>query len=435
MNRVPRSASWWVVSVVLSASAAALLLAACGGTSTPSESPSRGLDAWEDIEPGAYFVRDAYLELADVPSGVVVSAPGRRDGEVLPGQSFRIPEGPAPSAWSNVRSCISEPLVLRHRDAVISIPAGGEVRLLGMDRDQVRIGPPFTSFSWPTTVLDRARLATGCTAEPAVAAAERRIPYRDPLFRACLFDRRPTDGPAQHVVLPRGAPLQAVEANGDWLRVRTAIREIVLTGWIHKNVLLESRIRPGVGAALTTEAATLGPLEIPAGTPVLTVPPVCPGGPHSCNEERFVLLRDTPAGPVRVEGRASELTLQPDPNLRALEIPEAPAACWFPNSPPRERAAGSLSRASIREVIQTNVGGVRGCYERRLHDMPNLEGRVRTNFIIGPTGRVHSAHVLPFEDRFVAECVRHVVQNMRFPPPRNGGVVGVSYPFALSTSD
>ena len=78
-----------------------------------------------------------------------------------------------------------------------------------------------------------------------------------------------------------------------------------------------------------------------------------------------------------------------------------------------------------------------------------MRGRLTTSFLIGPTGRPTMATTNNFEldsfrpelvqaratapvleDRFVAECVRQVMQTLRFEPPSRGrGVVSVGYPF------
>lgn len=98
---------------------------------------------------------------------------------------------------------------------------------------------------------------------------------------------------------------------------------------------------------------------------------------------------------------------------------------------------GSLSREVIRRVIQRHINEVRFCYEQELNARPDLEGRVMVSFIIAPTGAVQTASVgnSTISNARVEGCIVQAVQRWTFPAPDGGGVVGVNYPFVLSSSD
>lgn len=96
---------------------------------------------------------------------------------------------------------------------------------------------------------------------------------------------------------------------------------------------------------------------------------------------------------------------------------------------------GSLSREVIRRVIRRHINEVRFCYEQELNARPDLEGRVQVSFIISPTGAVQSATIgsSTINNARVEGCVAQAVRRWTFPAPDGGGVVGVNYPFVLSS--
>ncbi|MFK7998133.1 MAG: TonB family protein, partial [Polyangiales bacterium] len=98
---------------------------------------------------------------------------------------------------------------------------------------------------------------------------------------------------------------------------------------------------------------------------------------------------------------------------------------------------GSLSKEVIRNVIQRHINEVRYCYERALHDAPDLEGRVTVRFIIAGNGTVRSATAQTPPPGFaqVAACVVQRMRRWRFPAPAGGGIVVVNYPFAFGSTN
>lgn len=92
---------------------------------------------------------------------------------------------------------------------------------------------------------------------------------------------------------------------------------------------------------------------------------------------------------------------------------------------------GGLPREAVDRVIREHLPAIRYCYQRALQSDPDLAGRVRIAFTIGADGSVSRA--TPRDDTLadpsVAQCIRERVYTMRFPEPRGGGVVLVTYPF------
>jgi TonB family protein len=94
---------------------------------------------------------------------------------------------------------------------------------------------------------------------------------------------------------------------------------------------------------------------------------------------------------------------------------------------------GSLSKESIRRVIQRHLNEVRFCYEEALRRRPELAGRVQTAFLIAPSGAVQQASIAEssLNSPEVEDCIVRAVRRWPFPAPEGGGYVTVRYPFLL----
>jgi hypothetical protein len=96
--------------------------------------------------------------------------------------------------------------------------------------------------------------------------------------------------------------------------------------------------------------------------------------------------------------------------------------------------AGGLDKDIIRRIVRAHINEVRHCYNQGLVKDPDLSGRVRVKFKIVATGKVGESSVesTTLPDTDVAECVAKAFKRWKFPKPRGGGEVDVSYPFVLS---
>lgn len=92
---------------------------------------------------------------------------------------------------------------------------------------------------------------------------------------------------------------------------------------------------------------------------------------------------------------------------------------------------GGLDREQIQRAIRKHRNAIRYCYEKGLQRNPDLQGKVRTKFVIGADGRVLTAAILDstMGDGAVDACIAKRVQRVQFPAVRGGGAVVVTYPF------
>jgi hypothetical protein len=79
------------------------------------------------------------------------------------------------------------------------------------------------------------------------------------------------------------------------------------------------------------------------------------------------------------------------------------------------------------------LGQIRYCYEQGLQSQPDMAGRVAIRFFIGGTGFVKTAAVYntSLHARNVEGCITAHLKSWKFPEPRGGVVVKVTYPFVL----
>lgn len=97
---------------------------------------------------------------------------------------------------------------------------------------------------------------------------------------------------------------------------------------------------------------------------------------------------------------------------------------------------GSLSREEIEAVIRANLAKIKACYERFLQAKRNLAGRVQTKFVIAPDGTVSSSDIQRSDLSHgpTENCIAKEITRWKFPHPRGGGEVKVSYPFVFTPS-
>lgn len=97
---------------------------------------------------------------------------------------------------------------------------------------------------------------------------------------------------------------------------------------------------------------------------------------------------------------------------------------------------GSLSKEEIGRVIRRNLARFKYCYEKQLNANPNLSGKIAVYFTIAPTGDVASASVreTSMNDENVESCAIKVMRSLKFPKPRGGGIVVVTYPFVFAAT-
>ena len=104
----------------------------------------------------------------------------------------------------------------------------------------------------------------------------------------------------------------------------------------------------------------------------------------------------------------------------------------IPRIPARASAVmGAMDKNVIRRVARSHINQVRAVYQRALKRNPSVfNGRLNVSFVIGATGHVTSARVRGgASGTQLARDLERVVRSWRFPAPRGGGSVSVTYPF------
>ncbi len=94
---------------------------------------------------------------------------------------------------------------------------------------------------------------------------------------------------------------------------------------------------------------------------------------------------------------------------------------------------GGLDRSVVQATIAKYLSQVRACYEAGLQRNPGLGGQVTMNFEIGGGGDLNFANVerTSLNDKDVEGCISQRMMGWKFPKPRGGVNVKVSYPFVL----
>jgi len=89
-----------------------------------------------------------------------------------------------------------------------------------------------------------------------------------------------------------------------------------------------------------------------------------------------------------------------------------------------------LTKDEVGKVIREHMADVRYCYEAGLLRNPGLEGKVVLAFTVGPKGIVTTAKVREASnDPVLDQCILQKLLKWKFPKPRGGVGVDISYPF------
>lgn len=94
-----------------------------------------------------------------------------------------------------------------------------------------------------------------------------------------------------------------------------------------------------------------------------------------------------------------------------------------------------LTKDEVGEVIHRHLSEVRYCYESAMIRTPDIEGKLMVGFTIGGAGAVKSTAVRDstLQDPRLDDCILRRLMTWKFPQPRGGIDVAVSYPFIFKT--
>lgn len=95
---------------------------------------------------------------------------------------------------------------------------------------------------------------------------------------------------------------------------------------------------------------------------------------------------------------------------------------------------GALDRSAIDGVVKRHLQSLRFCYQKELSKHPDLQGKVSMQFVIAADGSVSraSARSSSLGNVEVEQCLSERILRMKFPEPKGGGIVVVTYPFMFS---
>ncbi len=98
---------------------------------------------------------------------------------------------------------------------------------------------------------------------------------------------------------------------------------------------------------------------------------------------------------------------------------------------------GGLDREIIAQYIKTQLGQILYCYERQLSASPELYGKIAVKFTIAGTGWVETQSIndTTLKNRNVENCILNKVAKWKFPEPRGGTKVLVTYPFLFKSTN
>lgn len=116
----------------------------------------------------------------------------------------------------------------------------------------------------------------------------------------------------------------------------------------------------------------------------------------------------------------------------------------FGNGPPsmdigmgdsEAETSGGLDKGVIAAIVREHLGQIKHCYERQLLVDPNIFGKVVANWTINAQGVVDATSVkkTTMGNVAVENCVLSKIKTWKFPKPRGGGKVIVSYPFLFKS--
>jgi hypothetical protein len=95
---------------------------------------------------------------------------------------------------------------------------------------------------------------------------------------------------------------------------------------------------------------------------------------------------------------------------------------------------GALDKSIIDRIVKQHLPQIRYCYQKELNKNPKLFGKLVIKFVIAKDGTVSSASrkSSTLKNPIVEQCVTARFRRMRFPKPKGGGIVIVSYPFIFN---
>jgi outer membrane biosynthesis protein TonB len=98
---------------------------------------------------------------------------------------------------------------------------------------------------------------------------------------------------------------------------------------------------------------------------------------------------------------------------------------------------GTLSKDEVTKVLKRHGNEVRSCYEQALRLKPTLAGKIAVKFIVGASGDVLQTEIASdtLNDENLKACMLNVVRSWKFPEPKGGGNVSITYPWVFGPNE
>ena len=94
---------------------------------------------------------------------------------------------------------------------------------------------------------------------------------------------------------------------------------------------------------------------------------------------------------------------------------------------------GNLPRDVIQRIIMSRIDAYQNCYGRQLVSKKDLNGTIKILIKIDGKGRtlVIRIHSDTMNNSAVQHCIITQIKRLKFPPPKDGKLVVIHYPFRL----
>jgi TonB family protein len=104
-----------------------------------------------------------------------------------------------------------------------------------------------------------------------------------------------------------------------------------------------------------------------------------------------------------------------------------------PGGEPKEFLGNGLERDVVMAVIRRHQSEITFCYESELTRSPTLGGKVAVSFTIDGAGSISDAQVAEsgLDNESVESCILSRIRRWRFPEPKGGGVVVITFPWVF----
>ncbi|NBQ54491.1 MAG: TonB family protein [Proteobacteria bacterium] len=96
--------------------------------------------------------------------------------------------------------------------------------------------------------------------------------------------------------------------------------------------------------------------------------------------------------------------------------------------------SGGLSAEEILQIVRANLNQIVNCYDQLLQRSPSAAGKLAVDWSINAQGGVSSVSIAEssISDSQMKGCVTSSIKLWKFPAPRGGQAVQVTFPFTFN---